>query len=133
LRRRAVDAQRRPGLVRQQLAELLADRDQRAEILDIFPGERIFDHRDGGGAAGRRRDGPAHLHPRLLDHGDDLANDGAHCMTLSLTRWRGMAAGPTMRVSPCNRSAARWINPSANSLRALRAPASSADAISPSS
>ena len=74
----AVDAERGDRLLRQQLAEFLADRDQRREILDIAAGKGIFDHRDRRGAPRRRRDRLAHLDMGLLDHGDDLANDGAH-------------------------------------------------------
>ena len=52
----AGNAERRDGLLRQQRAELLADVDQLGEVLDIAAGERVLDHRDRGGAAGRRLD-----------------------------------------------------------------------------
>jgi hypothetical protein len=78
LRFRAVDSQRRHRPFRQQFAELLADRNQRREILDISSGKRVFDHGDRRRAPGRRRHGLSHLRQRLLDHRDNLANDGAH-------------------------------------------------------
>ena len=56
LRLGAVDAERRHRALRQELAEFLADRDQRREILDIAAGKGIFDHRDRRRAPRRRRD-----------------------------------------------------------------------------
>ena len=74
LRARSLDAERRDGARGEQLAEFLADVDERREILDIAAGERIFDHRDGGGAPRRRLDGAIHLDPRLLDDSHELSN-----------------------------------------------------------
>ena len=74
----AVDAERSHRALRQQITKFFADRDQRGEILDIFSGKGIFDHGDRGGAPRRGRDLAAHLHLRLFDDGDDLADDRAH-------------------------------------------------------
>ena len=78
LRLAAVDAERRDRALRQQLAELLADRDQRRKILDIFSGKGIFDHGDRRRAPRRRRNRLAHLQMGFLDHGDDLSDNRAH-------------------------------------------------------
>ena len=75
---RAVDAERGDCLLRQQFAELLADRDQWGEVFDIAAGKGIFDHRDRRSAARRRRDRLAHLQMGLFDDSHDLANDGTH-------------------------------------------------------
>src|SRR5262245_12468799 len=72
----AVDAERRHRALRQELAELLADRDQRREVLHITPGKGILDYRDRRRPPRRRRDGLAHLDLSFLDHGDDLSDDG---------------------------------------------------------
>ncbi len=59
-------------------AEFAADRHQVGQVLDVAAGEGVLDHRDGGGTAGRRVDGAAHLAADLLDEGDDLADLGRH-------------------------------------------------------
>ncbi len=81
----AVDAERGHRPLRQQLAELLADRDQRREVLDIAAGKRDSrSRRSPRPAASAATTGLAHLQMGLLDHGDDLANDGAHRVPASL-------------------------------------------------
>src|SRR3984885_13983587 len=69
-----LDSERRHRTASQQLAEFLADLDQRREVLDIAARERVLDHRDGGGAARRRRDRAAPPQARLLDDRHDLSN-----------------------------------------------------------
>src|SRR5271169_6853071 len=77
-RDRPLDSERRYRTASQQLAEFLADLDQRREVLDIAAGERVLDHRDGGRASRRRLDRAAHLEARLLDDRHDLANLRLH-------------------------------------------------------
>ena len=74
----AVDAERRYGSLGKQIAEFLADFDQRREIFDIPAGKRIFDHGNRRGPPRRRRDLLTHLEMGFLDYRDDLANDRAH-------------------------------------------------------
>jgi hypothetical protein len=57
----AVDAQRRDGLLREQLAEFLADGDQGREVLDVAAGERIFDSRRSPPRAGSAATRLAHF------------------------------------------------------------------------
>src|SRR6202521_2314467 len=78
LRLRTGNPERRERAFAQQLAELLADIDQRAEILDISPRERIFDHRDSRRPAHRRIDRPAHLAACFLDDGHDFSHLALH-------------------------------------------------------
>jgi len=52
LRPGAIDPKRCDRLLRKQLAELLADRDQGRQVLDIAAGKRIFDHRQSPRRAG---------------------------------------------------------------------------------
>ena len=80
----AVDAERGNGLFREQLAEFLADRDQRREIFDIAAGKRIFDHGNRRRAPRRRGDLLPHFQMSFLDHRDDLSNDRAHSICLAL-------------------------------------------------
>src|SRR5271163_3340472 len=77
-RTRPLDSERRYRTASQQLAEFLADLDQRREVLDVAARERVLDHRDGGGAARRRLDRAVHLQARLLDDRHDLANFRLH-------------------------------------------------------
>ena len=78
LRLGAVDPERGNGLLREQLAEFLANGNQGREVFDVAAGERIFDHGDRRRAPGRRRDRLSHFQIGLFDNRDDLANDRAH-------------------------------------------------------
>src|SRR5271168_1513889 len=77
-RTRPLDSKRRYRMASQQLAEFLADLDQRCEVLDIAACERVLDHRDGGGAPRRWLHRTTHLEARLLDDRHDLANFRLH-------------------------------------------------------
>src|SRR6201984_563635 len=78
VRLRPFDAQGRHRLFGQEVAELLADLDQRREILDIPAGKGVFNNGNRGRAPARRRDLLPHLQHRLLDDRYDLANDRIH-------------------------------------------------------
>src|ERR1700674_4036751 len=114
LRLRTGNPERRERAFAQQLAELLADIDQRAEILDISPRERIFDHRDSRRPAHRRIDRPAHLAACFLDDGHDFSHLALHrgptwipqrCLSLSSPA----EAGDPVTTGLCERHGLRSI------------------------
>ena len=72
------DAERGEAALRQQIAQLDADLDQRRKILRVAAGEGIGDDGAGDGAARRRKDGLAHLDVGFVQLDDDLADVGAH-------------------------------------------------------
>ena len=71
-------------------AEFGADLHQLVQVLDILAGERVLDHRDRGGLAGRRIDRAPLLGPDLLDHDGCLSDVcGHHPLPLCSTLRRG--------------------------------------------
>src|ERR1700734_675883 len=113
-RSRSLDAERRDGARGEQGAELLADIDQRRETLDIAAGERILDHRHGGGSSRRRLNSAIHLDARLLDEGPRLANLRLHLSPSNPLIWeasrppaRLCTRGPRVIASASRSSSAR--------------------------
>ena len=76
LRRR--DAECRHRLLAEDLAEILAGLHQHLQVFLVAVGQRVLDHRKGGGAACRWRDFPADLLKSFLDDHRELANLDAH-------------------------------------------------------
>ena len=65
--------QRAERLAHQQLAELLAPRDQLGEVVGGLPGQRVGDH----GAGGRAGDGPQGRQPAFVVDGIADENEAA--------------------------------------------------------
>src|ERR1700733_6502745 len=114
LRARSLDAERRDSARGEQGAELLTDIDQRREILDIAAGERILDHRHGGGSSRRRLNSAIHLDARLLDDSHQLCNLRLHLNPSNPLIWeasrppaRLCTRGPVVIASASRRSSAR--------------------------
>ena len=78
LRLRRRDAERGDRAPSQQVAEFLADGHQRLEVGFETSGAGIGDHRDRGGATGRRRHRAPHLDMGLVDDRRELADAGLH-------------------------------------------------------
>src|ERR1700722_12239744 len=123
LRARSLDAERRDGARGEQGAELLADIDQRREILDIAAGERILDHRNGGGSSRRRLNSAIHLDARLLDDSHEFANLRLHLSPSNPLIWeasrppaRLWIRGPVVIASASRSSSARGASTTPTSI-----------------